>query len=254
MLRIVLCCIFILNAELQLFSQSNSQFDLGLKYKNQSKFPEAFAIFQQLLKKDSNNIDYLTNTSFLYSKIGWRQKNESLKQTYYRTAEYLALKAISVNDKNADAHYTYAFALGRINEFASNKIKIANAKLIKTECDKTIALNPKIPGIYHILGRWHKIIAGFNIVEKMMINAFYGGVPQGGTYEDAIANFTKAIQLEPSYILHQFELADTYYERDNDKDRIYAKVWLTKALQCPILNVDDEETKAKCLALLKKLE
>lgn len=236
-----------------LLGQQNEQYQKALAFKNESKFELALPIFQQLLKSDSGNVDYLHNTSFLYSKLGFRQKTEAEQQKWYRIAEYLGKKAIAANDKSADAHYTYALALGRINENASSKVKIANAKLIKGEADKAIALNPKLAGPFHIMGRWHRTIAGFSSIEKMMINAFFGGVPPGGTYDDAIKNFSAAIALEPAYSLHMYELAMTYYERDAASDMIYAKVWAEKALKCPVLNDDDRETQKKLNELLKKL-
>lgn len=233
---------------------ANDQFQQALKLKADYKYPESFAAFCKLLKSDSNNIDYLINCSYLYSKLGWRQKTDAEKQAYYHKAEYLALKAIKINTKNADAHYVYAFSLGRINEFAGNKEKIVNAKLIKTECDKALAINPNLAGVYHILGRWNRVMAGFGSVERFMINSFFGGVPPGGTYDEAIKNFNIAIKLEPTYILHQYELAMTYYERDEKNDYVYTKVWAEKALKCPINSIDDEATKKNCLELLNKIK
>lgn len=234
-------------------SQSSDTYENALKLKGESKFEEAFPIFQKLLKSDSNNVQYLHHTSYHYSKLGVRQKTEAEKIKWYKTGEYLALKAIKLDEKSAGAHYSYALALARINENASSKTKIANSKLIKAEAEKAIALNPKEAGPYHIMGRWHRVIAGFNAMEKMMINAFFGGVPVGGTYEDAIKFFNQAIALEPQYALHQYEMAMTYYERDAGNDKVYAKVWCEKALKCPVLNDDDKETVRKCNELLKKL-
>lgn len=246
--------IFLFCRSVALSQTSIDQYQLGLKFKAASKFPEAFEIFRQLLKTDSGNVDYLTNSSFLYAKIGWRQKDEKSKQAYYNQAEYLAKKAIRVNDTNADAHYVYALSLARINEFAGSRQKISNAKLIKTECDKALSLNPDIGGVYHILGRWNRTIAGFGSFEKFMINSFYGGVPPGGTYTDAIKCFSKAIQQEPLYILHQYELAVTFHERGEKDDYLQAKLWVERALKCPINNVDDDATKKRCLELLSKLK
>ncbi|CAN5614350.1 hypothetical protein BH11BAC1_BH11BAC1_23900 [soil metagenome] len=230
------------------------QFAAALKLKKENKLEESLVAFQQLMKADSGRIEYLYNASFLYSKLGNRQQEETARQNYFGKAEYLAKKAIAVDPNNAEGHYTYALALGRMNENASSKQKIANAKLIRSECEIGIKLNPKHSGLYHILGRWHRTIAGFNFVEKGMINAFFGGVPEGGSYADAIACFSKAVLLEPGYLLHKFELAQTYYERGEGDDYILCKIWCKKVLEMSPLDEDDKLTLGKARALLSKVE
>src|SRR5438445_2567295 len=185
---------------LSLSAQTNDeQYAKAYKLKLEYKYKEAFPLFQSLLKADSNNVNYLQCASYLYSKYGYYYATDAEKMNYYKTAEYLAKKAIKSNEASADAHYVYAGALGRINENASSKQKIANAKLIKSEVDRAIALNPKLAGAYHILGRWHRTIAGFNVIEKAMINSFFGGVPPGGSYDDAVKAFMMAVSIEPKY-------------------------------------------------------
>ena len=233
--------------------QPDEQYRLAVKLKNESRFEESLAIFQQLMKADSGKIEYLYNGSFLYSKLGNRQKEESARQSYFKKAEYLAKKAIAIDNNNAEGHYTYALALGRINEYASTKQKIANAKLIKTECDFALKLNPKHSGVYHILGRWHRTVAGFNFIEKGMINAFFGGVPEGGSYKDAIDCFNKAVLLEPGYMLHKFELAQTFYERGEGDDYILCKIWCKKVLDMTPHDEDDQLTQEKARKLLEKV-
>ena len=152
-------------------------------------------------------------TSFIYSKIGVDQKTENLKQQWYTTAAYLGKRAVTQHPQNANAHYAYAVAMGRMTEFASTKTKIDNAKLIKSEAELTIKLDSKNAGAYHILGRWHREIAGFNILERTMIKAIFGALP-GGTYEESIKYFERAILLEPLNGIHYYELAQTYLARD----------------------------------------
>ena len=234
--------------------QAEVQFRQAVKLKNESRFEESLAIFQQLLKADSTKIEYVYNTSFLYSKLGNRQQEESARQSYFLKAEYLAKKAIAIDPNNAEGHYTYALALGRMNENASSRQKIANAKLIKGECETGLKLNPRHSGLFHILGRWHRTVAGFNFVEKGMINAFFGGVPEGGSYKDAIDCFSKAVLLEPGYMLHKFELAQTYYERGEGDDNILCKVWCKKVLEMLPVDSDDRLTQEKARALLAKVE
>jgi len=222
--------------------------------KNESKYEESLVFFQLLMKADSSHIEYLTNASYLYSKLGNRQKTELKRQEYFRKAEYLAKKSIAINPNIAEGHYTYALAIARQNEYATTKVKISNAKLIRTECDLALKINPKHTGTLHILGRWHRSIAGFNFVEKGMINTFFGGVPEGGSYKDAIDCFSKAVLLEPTAMIHQFELAQTYYERGEGDDTILAKIWCKKVLEMKPHNEDDKVTQEKAKALLAKVE
>jgi Tfp pilus assembly protein PilF len=141
-------------------------------------------------------------------------------------------------------------ALGRINENASSKQKIANAKLIKSQVDRAIELNPKLAGAYHILARWHRTIANFSSIEKTMINSFFGGVPLGGSFDDAIKSFMVAVSLEPKFLMHQYELAQTYYDMGKKAE---AKVWAKKVTDGAANNEDDLKAKKESEALLGKL-
>lgn len=247
-------CLLLLIGTQALAQSQDDLYKQAVKLKNESKFEESLALFLYLLKSDSAKVEYLYNTSFLYSKLGNRQKAESVRLDYFHKAESYALKAIARDNNNAECHYTYALALGRLNENASTRQKISNAKLIKTECETGLKLNPKHTGLYHILGRWHRTVAGFNFVEKGMINAFFGGVPQGGSYQDAIDCFSKAVRIEPSYMLHKYELAVTYYERGEGDDYILCKIWCKKVLEMTPMDADDKVTQEKAAALLKKVE
>ncbi|MBN8696437.1 MAG: hypothetical protein J0L87_07895 [Bacteroidetes bacterium] len=234
------------------FSQGNDAlYEKAMKFKSEYKYKEAYPLFQVLLQSDSNNVNYLQYASYCYSKFGFYHiAAEAQKIKHYQIAEYLAKKAIKINEKSADAHYVYAMALGRINENASSKQKIANAKLIKSQVDRAIELNPKHAGAYHILGRWHRTVANFSSIEKAMINSFFGGVPPGGSFEDAVKSFMTAITLEPKFILHQLELAQTYYDMGKKAE---AKVWAKKVSEATPTNEDDIKAKKDAEALLKKL-
>lgn len=235
-----------------LLAQTNDeQYVKAHKLKVEYKYKEALPIFQSLLKADSNNLNYLQDASYVYTKYGFFHAPVAEKMNYYNSAGHLAKNAIKLNEASADGHYVYAMALGRIHENASSKQKIANAKLIRSEVDRAIALNPKLAGPYHILGRWHRTIAGFGAIEKAMINSFFGGVPPGGSYDDAIKSFMTAIGLEPKSMNHQYELAQTYYEMGKE---VEAKLWATKAMEITPANEDDKKAKTDCEVLLKKLK
>lgn len=226
----------------------------ALNYRDNFKYVEALAYFQVLLKTDSANLSYLTNTSLLLSKVGYLQPDEKKKFECFHVAEYLAKKAIATDTRNGSAHYAYALALARLNENAGTKQKVANAKLIKSEAETCLKYNPEHPGAYHVLGRWNRTVAGFGSIEKLAVNALYGGMPSGGSYDESIDAFKKAIKYEPNYILHYYELALSYLEKDGSKSgKESAKFYLKKLLTLPNQTPDDPDTKRKSDALLKKL-
>jgi tetratricopeptide (TPR) repeat protein len=235
-----------------LHAQTNEEiYAKALKLKDERSFKEALPYYQRLLKSDSLNVDYLAGASLCYSQTGFlTMPTEAEKMKYFRIAEYLSKKAIALNNNSAEAHYTYAVAVGRINENGSTKQKIACAKLIRTEADLAVKLNPRLAGAHHVLGRWHKSIAGFSAIERMAVNALYGGL-QAGSYEEALKAFTNAILAEPKYKMHMYELADTYYQMGKKAE---AKVWVTKMLSMPNYNEFDRDADVKGNTLLKKLQ
>ncbi len=208
-------------------------------------------VFQKLNRIDSSNVEYLHNLSYAYSRIGANLETEKQRMAFYAKAKRIATKAKNLDKNNWGPHYAYALALARENENAKTKQKIANAKEIRKACEKAIELNPEYAGSYHILGRWHRTFAGFSSIERGMVNTFYGGAPDGGSYKDAIEMFGKAIKLEPTYPLHIYEIAVTYHEMGKDD---YAIKFLEKVVKMPASNTDFNKAIAKANKLLNDLQ
>lgn len=225
-------------------------FEKGMQCRKEHDYKDGILSFQRLLKLDSANAIYLSQGSYFYSRYGYSFAEPEKKMAFYRVADYLARKAIRTDANLAEAHYAHALALGRINENASTKQKIANSKLIKSELDKTLKMQPKHADAYHILGRWHRTIAGFNVFERLAINTLFGGVPEGGAYEDAVQCFRKAISYDPYYKLHLYELAVTLKEMGKNTD---ARVWVQRCIALPSKTLDDKNTDIKAKALLEDL-
>jgi len=233
-------------------AQTESElYQLGLKYKKEVDNVKMLQVFKKLYDIDAKNQDYLSNLSFAYSKVGSNLDDAELQLKYYAKAKSIASDSKAIKEGHAFSHYAYALALARENENAKTKTKIANAKEIKAECDKSLALDPNLGGSYHVLGRWHRTFAGFSNMEKAMVNTFFGGTPKGGTYKDALAMFQKAIELEPWYMLHVYELAVTYHEMKNDENAIK---YLEKAMKLPQTYDDAKKCYKDCEKLLKELK
>jgi len=215
-------------------------------------FKDALPVFENLLQKDSSNVNYLQYTAFLYAKV-WHDKAPGATQSliYYNKASYLARKALQLDSNSAEAHYAYAFAVGVLNEHASNKQQIVNAKLMKTEIDKCLKSDPHNAGAYHLLGRWYRRLTELSGFERFAMKTFYRASLPQANYQDAINAFEKAYVYEPGYILHQYELALTFHKMGKDAD---AKIWLQKAINANYNGDDAAETKTKCKKLLDEIE
>ena len=249
-LTVKLILLLVANSLIVFAQNKDDLFQKGLQCKKQNNIDEALFCFQQLLKSDSANVEFLTYGSMFYSKKGNEFSDENTRHTYFNTGLYLAKKAIVLDPNFAESHYCMALALGRINEFAEIKAKIANSKEIKWHIDETLRLNPAHAGAYHLLGRWNRTIANFGAVEKMMINSMYGGVPKGATLESALNAFIKAVAFEPEYKLHQYELAQTYLEMGKQGN---AKVWFQRTLKLKSMNASELLIDEKCQKALLNL-
>lgn len=246
-------CIIILVANIHILPAQTRQtlFEQALLYKKVNHVDKALHCFELLLKSDSNNIQYLCNTSIFYSKKGNEFTNKQSRLNYFNKAHYLARKALAVNTNFAESHYCMALAMGRLNEFAATKTKILHAKEIKFHIDETLKINPAHAGAYHLLGRWHRTVAGFSAFDKLLISSFYGGVPKGCSYESSINAFRKAIAFEPLYKLHQYELAQTYIAMGKP---IQAKIWFKKALAISSKNKTDFMIDQNCRKAMLKIQ
>lgn len=257
MKRLLIIFIFLLKSGMDCYAQEikNEEqiFMYAKKLEEDRKWTDALTIFKNLLKADSSNAEYLWRTSFLYTVLGFQQSTEQVKQQYYKTAAYLGKKAVTQHPQHANSHFAYALAIARMNEYAGNKTKIQNARLIKSEAEAAIKLDPKLPGPYHILGRWHRVIAGFNSFERTMIKAMFGGIPLG-TYEESLSYFEKAISLEPHNGSHYIEAANTLIERNKPGDKAQAKLFLQKVMTFPVAYEQDSINRKKCESMLKKLK
>ncbi|HRG57995.1 MAG TPA: hypothetical protein PK323_03505 [Bacteroidia bacterium] len=229
----------------------NILFEQALLYKKVNQVDKALSCFEMLLKSDSSNIQYLCNASIFYSKKGNEFADKQTRLNYFNKAYYLARKSLVISSNFPESHYCMALAMGRMNEFASTKTKISNAKEIKLHIDETLKLNPMHAGAYHLLGRWHRTMAGFNTLDKLLISSFYGGVPKGYSYDASVKAFRKAIAFEPFYKLHQYELAQTFFEMGKPIEALF---WFKKALAISSKNKIDLLIDNHCKKALIELQ
>jgi tetratricopeptide (TPR) repeat protein len=178
--------------------------------------------YEAALEQDSANYEAnwraalaLLDVGEMTAPAGKSRTSDSL----YRVAERYAKRAVAADPSGADGHFAFAASLGRLALDMGKKERIRRAELIRRETLRTIELNPRHDGAYHILGRWNAEIMGLSGFSRFFAKTFLGGGVFGrASWSRAIANMEKAVELDPGRIYHRLELARIYVERKRIKD------------------------------------
>ncbi|VDN16059.1 unnamed protein product [Dibothriocephalus latus] len=146
------------------------------------------------------------------------------------TAEGLeaAKLAVESNDKNADAHMVWlGIFYDQEGQLSGINKRIENAFKVREEFEKAIELDPKDAGPYHCMGVWCHEVASLGKIERAFATAFFRKPPES-SYEDAIKNFEKSIELWPMRYCDSYaRLAECYAKlKDKENTKKYADIVL----------------------------
>jgi Tfp pilus assembly protein PilF len=81
---------------------------------------------------------------------------------------------------------------------------------VREGAERAIATDAEEDLAYHMLGRWHNEIASINWAIKLAIDLFYGGLGESGSHQHAKRLFDKAIEINPTRMVHHVEMGRTY--------------------------------------------
>jgi Flp pilus assembly protein TadD len=160
-----------------------------------------------------------------------------------------AQRSVATGPDDALAHLGLAICYGRLAPYLDNKTRIAYSKLVKEQADKALALDPSLDYGYHVLGAWNYELASLNPILRALAKLIYGDVPSA-SYDDAVKNLKKAIELEPHRVAHHVELGRTYAAMGQTE---LARAELNKGLALPSREKDDPGCKERAREALRKL-
>jgi tetratricopeptide (TPR) repeat protein len=137
------------------------------------------------------------------------------RDSLYARAEVLARRSVAADSLGAEGHFAVAATVGRASLTMGKKERIRRAKVIRDEALRTIELDPDHDGAYHILGRWNAEIMRLSGLSRFFAKSFLGaGIFREASWEAAIANLQRAVELDPARIYHRLELARIYADRN----------------------------------------
>jgi tetratricopeptide (TPR) repeat protein len=227
---------------------------LGASAEEAQDVRTALQHYQAALDQDSMNYEANWRGAMTLLTLGEQlpgsARNPERDSLYAQAVRY-ARRAIASNPAGADGHFALAASLGRESLTKGSKERIRNAAEIRREALRTLALDPKHDGAYHILGRWNAEIMRISGFSRFFAKKFLGaGVFKQASWEQAIYNMEKAVQLDSTRIYHHLELAEIYADRKRIAD---AKTQLRWVDSLPGREVQDSAYKREGAALARRL-
>jgi tetratricopeptide (TPR) repeat protein len=224
----------------------------GRVLEGEFKIEEALKKYETALQQDADFVPALVRASRMTSNIAAHIKDLPKRKEQLAIAEKYSKRAVALNADNPDAHFSLLVVLGLQSEIApSPREKLKDAKLIKSEADKIISLDPKYALGYFVLGKWHYELSKLTWVERVACDLFYGGVPEGVSMEESFKNFNIALKLDPDQIIILYGKAAALHYEGKDQEAIRI---LERAITLPLRDVDDEFRKERCRNLLKEIK
>jgi tetratricopeptide (TPR) repeat protein len=209
--------------------------------------------FQAVLEQDSSSYEANWRGALTLLDLGEMTPDsaKAKRDSLYSMAEGYATRAVAANPDGADGHFALAAAIGLASLDLGTEARIRQAKIIRNEALRTIELNPKHDGAYHILGRWNAEIMRLSGLSRFFARNFLGAaVFKQASWKNAISNMEKAVSLDPGRIYHHLELAQIYIDRKRMAD---AESQLHAVESLPVREVLDSTYKRQGAELRRRL-
>ena len=173
------------------------------------------------------------------------------RDSLFARAEVLARRAEAADSLGPEGHFAVAATVGRASLTMGKKERIRRAKIIRDEALRTIELDPDHDGAYHILGRWNAEIMRLSGLSRFFAKSFLGaGIFGQASWEAAIANLQRAVELDPARIYHRLELARIYADRKRYQE---ARDQLAQIEALPDRELLDPVYRERAAALAKRI-
>ena len=211
----------------------------GDAYYEQLNAHQSLKYYLPAERLDPKNVRLLVHISREYRHLMSDASNPAEKLRLGYLALTYAKRAAALGPDDAEAQLAVAITYGKLQPLESNHQKIETSRIIKTEADKTLRLNPQSDLAWHILGRWNMGYAELTGVRRTLAELAYGKLP-ATTYQDAANCFEKAIELKPDRLMHYIELGRVYSHMGRTDE---ARRLIKKGLAMKETEKDDPETK-----------
>jgi tetratricopeptide (TPR) repeat protein len=210
---------------------------------------EALKWYQEAEKLEPKNTEIILRIARQYRHLMQDAADKSEKLRLGGLGLDYAQRAAALSPNDCEAQLSVAISYGKMLPIESKKDQVAASPRIKVAVDKAIQLDPQNDLAWHLLGRWHRVLAEVGGVKRALAGVIYGDLPKGSN-ETAAQCLEKAVALNPRRLMHYIELGRIYAQQGRNEE---ARRMLTKGLSMPDVEKDDPEAKVRGREVLAKL-
>jgi tetratricopeptide (TPR) repeat protein len=218
------------------FTNALDQADLAEK---RGDISDTLKLYNDAQQAGANNAADLCVLARRYCDLTYLTNSTAAQKDLVTDALSCSQQAVKADPQNAIAHASLAVCYAKSCLFADVKTELAYSRLFKLEAEKAIALDPRQDVAYYLLGRWNYGIASAGFFSRAYVKIIYGGLPKA-SFQDAVVNFKKAVELAPDRILNHAGLAMAY---EATGDKILEIVELEKCCALNPLGPEDLEAR-----------
>lgn len=221
----------------------------GEPYDHKLDAGEALKYYLPAEKLEPQNVQVLVRIARQYRHLMADATSEKEKLRLGNIALDYSRRAAALGPNDSDAQLSVGITYGKMLPLLSTKEQVAASPRIKNSAEKAIQLDPRNDLAWHILGRWHRVLADLSPVKRALGPLIFGKLPKG-TNEEAVKYLSKAVALNPGRLIHHIELGRAYAQMGREAE---ARRYITKGLAMPSVEKDDAEAKQRGREVLAKL-
>ncbi len=244
------CCLFAL---CQLRAQNvNEQLEKANALYKKFNEADALAAYKQVLASEADNMAALVKCAELSSSLGKKQTDKNVRDDYYAASKEYADKALAADSNSADSYYLQSLAYANFSESETDKKTIVEEiKLIKSNADKGLKINPNHAMLNYMEGKWHYEMVVLNWVKKAALKTLYGKDLPQPDIDSAIFYMEKCRTLSPYFVQNYLDLAKAYKLKKRPTQELEV---LTKIVKLPNRMADDAALKEEGKKMLQAAE
>jgi tetratricopeptide (TPR) repeat protein len=211
----------------------------------------ALDIVLDFLAEEGEGYEGLWHASSYAVGLGVLEEAETGETARFRQALELAERAREICPDGIDGRYWEVAALGRVAMSAGIREASGYAERIWGGSRKILEVDPDHPGAHHALGRLYLELMGVPGIARFLGGRFSGlRSLEEASWAAAEEHLTRAVELEPSMMPFQLDLARFELERGRKEA---ARARLAAVVAFPVVRPPERVFREEARALLEEI-